>query len=132
MTQRLLILVLAALSACAAPAPAPVAPSAPVVQPPPAARESEASRLIGRAGGADAPTMEALVRVLGAADVSRQEGVGAMLTYRSDSCALVLMFTADARNEMRLREALSMPRREGEQAPALAQCVTAAEARERS
>ena len=51
------------------------------------------------------------------------------LTYRLESCALLLLMTADARNEMRLAEAHASARRAGEAAPSLEQC--AAEASQR-
>lgn len=67
--------------------------------------------------------------MFGLPDIARQEGSGAMLTYRLQSCALVLMFTADARNELRLAEANAGPRRAGEPAPSLDQCASEASAR---
>jgi hypothetical protein len=118
---------LLALAACAtAPASAPVTPDAP------AAATTSTSRfaaLLERADSADAPTLAVVERELGAADIRRQDGAGTSLTYRLESCALVLLFTADAQNEMRLAEAHPGVRRTGAAAPTLEQCATEIEAR---
>jgi hypothetical protein len=45
------------------------------------------------------------------------------LTYRLRTCALLLVFTADARNEMRLAQAHPSARRAGGAAPTLDQCA---------
>ena len=67
--------------------------------------------------------------MLGAPDISRRDGAGAALTYRLDHCALLLIFTADTHNAMRLAEANPGPRRPADPAPALDQCVAEARAR---
>lgn len=72
--------------------------------------------------------MVEIERTLGAADISRREGAGAALTYRLDSCALLLLFAADARNAMRLQEASASARRTGP-APSLEQCAAEVAAR---
>ena len=81
------------------------------------------------AGGADAPTQADVERVFGGADIVRREGAGAALTYRLESCALLLLFAADARNTMRLTEVHPNARRAGEAAPSLDQCAAEAAAR---
>jgi hypothetical protein len=58
--------------------------------------------LLRRAGTAEAPTLEALQQLIGPADVGRSDGAGAVLTYRTASCGLVLFFTADAAGAYRL------------------------------
>ncbi|MBL8549861.1 MAG: hypothetical protein JNJ73_07730 [Hyphomonadaceae bacterium] len=88
--------------------------------------------LLARAGQADAPSLTALSRTFGQPDVQRREGAGAILTYRLESCALVLVFAADGRNEFRLSEASAQPARAEAQAPELAECAAAAEARHRT
>lgn len=117
---------LGALGACAtapqtaAPPPAPaatIAPSAHLVE------------MLAAAGRADAPNRSAVERAFGAADIVRQDGAGAALTYRLDTCALLLLFSTDARNEMRLAEAHASARRAGEQTPDLQQCAAEAAAR---
>lgn len=114
------------LSACATPAPpASPAPLAAVGS----GQANDIVSLLQRAGGADAPTPEAVQRVLGVADVARQDGGGVALTYRLEHCALLLLFAADARNEMRLREAHAGARRAGEAPPSLAVCASEAGAR---
>jgi hypothetical protein len=86
--------------------------------------------MLRSAGGADAPTQAEVERAFGRADIVRQEGAGASLTYRLENCALLLLFAADGRNTMRLSEAHPSARHAGEAAPSLDQC--AAEAARRS
>jgi hypothetical protein len=87
------------------------------------------AEMLASAGRADAPNRASVERAFGAADIVRQDGAGAALTYRLDSCALLLLFTADARNEMRLVEAHASARRAGGQAPDLQQCAAEVAAR---
>lgn len=67
--------------------------------------------------------------MLGRPDLTRQDGAGAALTYRLDSCALLLLFTADTHNVMRLNEAHPSARHPGQEAPSLDQCASEAGAR---
>ena len=69
------------------------------------------------------------MRAFGAPDIARQDGAGAALTYRLESCALLLLFTADGSNAMRLAEAHAGPRRTGAATPTLEQCAAEAQAR---
>lgn len=85
--------------------------------------------MLRSAGGSDAPTQAEIERLFGRADIVRQEGAGAALTYRLESCALMLLFAADARNAMRLTEAHPSARRAGDTAPPLDQCAAEAAAR---
>ena len=115
----------ALLAACAtAPAAAPpdgaTAPSAIVAAP------SRGARLLAAAGGDNAPTQTEIERVFGRADLARQDGAGASLTYRLQTCALLLLFEADERNAMRLSESHASARRAGEAAPSLEQCASEA------
>jgi hypothetical protein len=114
------------LGACAATTPASTSAPAAVVAP---AAPSRAAQLLASAGRADAASRAELDRALGAPDIERREGAGVALTYRLESCALLLLLSADARNEMRLAEAHASARRAGEAAPSLEQC--AAEASQR-
>lgn len=116
------------LAACAS-APVAEAPAALPAEARARAPAHPTAAMIERAGHQDAPTLASIERALGAADVARHEGAGAILTYRSESCALVLLFTADGRNEMRLADAQARPRRDGEPLPAMDVCVAAAETR---
>lgn len=84
--------------------------------------------MLAAAGRADAPTQAEIQRVLGNADITRQDGAGLALTYRLENCALLLLFTADARNAMRLAEAHPSARNGGA-APTLEQCAAEASAR---
>jgi hypothetical protein len=117
-----------ALGACAttAPAASTSATPAPVAAP---AASSRAAQLLASAGRENAASRADLDRVLGAPDIERREGAGVALTYRLESCALLLLLTANGRNEMRLAEAHASARRAGEAAPSLEQC--AAEASQR-
>ena len=130
MDMRLAVLsaALLALAACATAAPsAPSAgASAPAETP---SYSSLATQLLASAGRADAPSRAELNRAFGAPDIERREGAGVALTYRLESCALLLLLTADARNEMRLAEAHASARRAGEAAPSLDQCAAEAAAR---
>ena len=85
--------------------------------------------MLRAAGGADAPTQAEVERAFGRADVARQEGAGASLTYRLENCALLLLFSADGRNTMRLSEAHPSARHAGAAAPSLDQCAAEAAAR---
>ena len=118
---------LLALGACATTTASTSAAPTAVVAP---AAPSRAAQLLASAGSADAPSRAELDRTLGAPDIERREGAGVALTYRLESCALLLLMTADARNEMRLAQAHASARRAGEAAPSLEQC--AAEASRRS
>jgi hypothetical protein len=86
--------------------------------------------LLAAAGQADAPTRAAIERELGEADIAREEGAGLALTYRLPTCALLLLFSANERNELRLREAHVSPRRPGETLPTLERCAAEAHARQ--
>lgn len=116
------------LAACAtappAAAPAPVAPAAPGSD-----AGARHAALLAQAGRADAPTQRDVERLFGEADVTRRDGAGALLTYRYEQCALMLLFAADGANAMRLAEAHASPRRAGGPAPTTAQCTAEAAAR---
>ena len=116
------------LTACATapPGSGPSAPSAPAAA---TAPSSEAMRLLAAAGGPDAPTVQQIERGFGAADIRRQDGAGAALTYRLQSCALLLLFTADDRNTLRLAAAHPSARESGAAAPSLEQCAAETRAR---
>jgi hypothetical protein len=115
------------LAACATAPTTATAPTAAAnnAAPPP----SRLTRLLTAAGGPDAPTLQVMQQELGEPDVSRQDGAGTALTYRLQTCALLLLFTADASNAQRLAEAHPGPRRTGQEAPTLAQCAAEANAR---
>lgn len=117
---------LALISACVtAPPPAPVAPATSAA----AAAPSRGAQLLAAAGGTNAPTQAEIERALGRPDIVRRDGAGAALTYRLESCALLLLFASDAGNSMRLSEAHPSARRAGAAAPSLAQCAAEASAR---
>ena len=86
------------------------------------------AQLLAQAGSANAPTRADIERTFGAADITRQDGAGIALTYRLNTCALLLVFTADAHNAMRLADAHASARQAGQTAPTLEQCGAEAEA----
>jgi hypothetical protein len=124
------LVALSVLAACAtapaATAPAPAA-SAPAVAS--SGVNARAVQLLAAAGRENAPTQADVERMFGAPDVSRQDGAGSALTYRTPSCGLLLVFAADQRNVMRLAQAHPSARRTGEAAPGLEICATEASAR---
>ena len=85
--------------------------------------------MLASAGAANAPTLQAVEQAAGAPDIRRQEGAGVALTYRLENCALLLIFTADAQQTMRLREASPSARHAGQASPSLDQCAAEASAR---
>lgn len=85
--------------------------------------------MLASAGGANAPDLATVERTLGAADIRRHDGAGTLLTYRLETCALMLVFSADGQNAMRLAEAHPSPRRAGGPAPSLDQCAAEIDAR---
>jgi hypothetical protein len=113
------------LAACAS-TPSGPAPSGPAAT---TLNASRALRLLSAAGEASAPTRAEIEHELGQADIARQDGAGLGLTYRLPSCALLLLFAANERNEMRLREAHVSARRADEAPPSLEQCATEASTR---
>lgn len=128
---------LSLVSACAtttatAPAANVAAPVTTPATPQPSAEERAAAALahfLSQAGSGAAPTRAAVEQALGAPDIARQDGAGMALTYRLNSCALVLLFAADEENAMRLSEAHPGSRREGAAAPDLSVCAAEAIAR---
>jgi hypothetical protein len=88
--------------------------------------------LLRSAGGANAASQQDVERVFGNADIVRREGGGMALTYRFESCALLMLFAADGHNTMRLQEAHLSARRGTGAAPSLDQCAAEAAAARRS
>lgn len=70
--------------------------------------------------------------MFGAADIVRREGAGTALTYRYDTCALLMLFAADGHNTMRLQEAHPSARHGTGAAPSLDQCAAEAAVARRS
>ncbi|MBL8530943.1 MAG: hypothetical protein JNK94_04340 [Hyphomonadaceae bacterium] len=126
MRSLLLCGALATLAACATAAPSAPTPTAAAAAP---AAPSRLAQMLAAAGRANAPVQQEVERSLGRPDVVRRDGAGAALTYRMETCALLLLFAADARNEMRLAEAHPSARRAGEAAPSLDQCAAEAATR---
>jgi hypothetical protein len=132
--MRFLLLSFALLAgACASTASAPTpdaASSAPASGAASAAAPSPALLLLRAAGHArDAPTRADVERILGEPAIARQDGAGAALTYRLQSCALLLLFEADPRNTQRLTMVHANARRAGAPAPSLEQCAAEAPVR---
>ncbi len=123
--KRIILCLAFVLSACAsAPRETAAAPT-----PTHSGNAGAIERLLRSAGERDAAIVTAVERTLGPADVRRQDGAGAALTYRYETCALLLVFAADAQNQFRLAEAHPGPRRTGAPRPSLDQCAVEAAAR---
>lgn len=134
MRERFVPLVSAALalSACATttPAAAPTAPVASTPAPQSTSGNGPIARFARGAGATGAPIAD-VERALGAPDLRRQEGAGAILTYRLETCALMLVFT-NGEGGLRLAEAHTGPRRAGQTPPSVEQCDSEFAARRRS
>lgn len=63
---------------------------------------------------------------LGAPDTAREEGEGAMWTYRLDDCALFVFFKAEDDKPLKVTGTASGARRRGEAAPPVQACVAEA------
>lgn len=120
------------LAACATAAPQAPAASSTIASGPATVSSSRQAQLLRAAGGSDAPSVQDIERVFGEADIVRRDGAGAAFTYRYETCALLLLFTADGRNTMRLAEAHPSARRGDGAAPSLDQCAAEAAAARRS
>ena len=88
-----------------------------------------AAGMLARAGQRDAPGPDAIIAALGAPDVDRREGAGAMLSWRLPNCALALGFAADARGALRLAMVLADAPRPGLAKPTPDACAAEAQAR---
>jgi hypothetical protein len=66
---------------------------------------------------------------IGAPDLARTEGLGALWTYRLENCALLVFFRSEGGGPRRLSGALSSPRRRGETPPTVDACLAEAAAR---
>ncbi|MFT3728549.1 MAG: hypothetical protein QM759_12050 [Terricaulis sp.] len=129
--MRILLLSLAAtlLSACATTAAPSAAAPATTVQTPAAPAPSRIAQLLATAGRPNAATQADIERAMGPADITRRDGAGVALTYRLNSCALLLVFGANAQNEMRLSDAHASAMQAGAAAPSVSQCAAEATAR---
>ncbi len=87
--------------------------------------------MLSLAGRANAPSRAEIERAFGPADIARQDGAGLALTYRLDTCALLLIFAADTRNAMRLADVHASARQAGQPTPSMDQCASEAEAHRR-
>ncbi len=113
------------IASCAT-APPPGASPAVVASAAAPEERSRAAQMLAAAGEASAPTQAEIERTFGRPNIARHEGAGAALTYRLESCALLLLFEADQRNALRLAQAHASARRSGETAPSLDQCASEA------
>lgn len=114
------------LSACAASSPAPVSAGVSARPAPRAAAgpRLEAANALARAGAADAITTAQARALFGAPDVDRRDGIGALMVWTTPGCALALGFAND-----RLVTVGPGPRRTGDRAPSVAECLAELRAR---
>lgn len=117
------------LAACATAAPSAAPAPNNSASTPVATSSSRQAQLLRAAGGSNAPSVQDIERAFGQADIVRRDGAGAALTYRFETCGLLLLFSADGRNTMRLTEAHPSARNGNAQAPTLDQCAAEAAAR---
>jgi hypothetical protein len=133
--MRILFLALLVLSGCAsAPGPRPgrtVTPQFPRSHGVTLTAGDKADPIgaLRRVGAGDAMTPEGARSLFGRADVERADGAGAMLTYRTASCALVLVFAADRSGDLRLGATDVAARDQRAPTPPFDQCVSEALAR---
>jgi hypothetical protein len=115
------------MAACASTGPASIATgtAGPRVhgRPSPSARLDVANALAG-AGAANAITTAQARTMLGAPDVERRDGAGALMVWTTPGCALTLGFAGD-----RLKVVEPGPRRTGDRAPSIAECLAELRAR---
>ncbi|MDZ4776235.1 MAG: hypothetical protein SGJ23_05555 [Alphaproteobacteria bacterium] len=114
------------LAACATSSPAPVSTGG-SVRPPPRTSTGprlEAANALARAGAADAITTAQARTLFGAPDVERRDGIGALMIWTTPGCALALGFAND-----RLATVEPGPRRTGDRAPGIAECLAELRAR---
>ena len=113
------------LTACASSGPAPVSGGASARTRTHAAPvRLDAASALARAGTADAITTAQARTMFGAPEVERRDGVGALLVWTTPGCALTLGFAND-----RLRTVEPGPRRTGDAAPTVQQCLAELRAR---
>jgi hypothetical protein len=124
MKSSICLLALLALAGCAAArAPAVTAQPLPSRVATPSVPADPVAAL-ARFGQSDSLSPLQAVALLGPPDVDRRDGVGALLTWRLESCAVVLGFAAD-----RLISSSFAPRQAGGTAPSAAECVFEAQSR---
>jgi len=73
-----------------------------------------------------AATQQEVTSRLGAPDVARAEGAGAMWTYRLPDCALFVFFRRSGTDGMKVSGAAAGPRTRGRNPPPVNECVTEA------
>lgn len=113
------------LAACATSSPAPISSGGgrPPERIAPAPR-LDAAQALARAGAADAITTAQARALLGAPDVDRRDGVGALMVWTLPGCALALGFAHD-----RLATVEPGPRRTGDRTPTVTECLAELRAR---
>ena len=125
--KTILLIAALALAGCAATR---TSPAAGAVSPPVAPRSAaivlptDPVADLSRFAQADSLTPLQASALLGPPDIDRRDGIGALLTWRLQSCALVLGFAND-----RLVSTDIAARQQGAATPTAAQCITEAQAR---
>lgn len=119
---------------CACASSGPSTPGRPRLHGPAITSQDRADPLgaLRRAGAADAITPEGAAALFGKADVERHDGKGAILTWRTATCAIALAFAADSAGDLRLGAADIAGRDQHAPAPPMDQCVREAMARRAS
>ena len=108
------------------PKPATVKAAAPDAPPPPKPEPPRPAVPVSTYGGLYGLGEQETRARLGAPDVAREEGAGAMWTYRQRDCALMVFFRSDNGGPMKVSGATSGPRRRGDTPASLEACVAEA------
>jgi hypothetical protein len=127
MRQTLAPILALVLAACASSGPAPI--SSGTAGPRVHSRSALSARLdvvnaLASAGAANAITTAQARTLFGAPDVERRDGIGAMMVWTMPGCALTLGFAND-----RLKVVEPGPRRTGDRAPSVSECLAELRAR---
>lgn len=93
-----------------------------------AADRSDPLGALRRIGAGDSITPEGAKALFGQPDVERRDGAGALLTWRTPTCALALAFAADRAGVLRLGAADIAGRDQHAPSPPLDLCVREASA----
>jgi hypothetical protein len=120
------LLLAAALGACAGGGPVSPGRRGPGLSP---ADRADPIGALRRAGAGDAMTPDGARDLFGPAQIERRDGAGAILTWRTQTCAIVLAFGADRAGALRLGAADIAGRDQHAPNPPPEQCVREALAR---
>jgi hypothetical protein len=128
MIRALLVILIALTAAAIAPASGHAKSSQDAASKPASPKPGETRRAAGADQSKTVTTLLGLTEAeakakLGAPDAARDEGSGAMWTYRLDDCALFVFFKAEDDKPLKVSGTASGARRRGEAAPPVQGCI---------